>query len=110
MKNIIEDYLIGVGSDASIVHEFSPSIEEFEGKFKIDISCGDGKYLQEVDKAWSDGELDDDEFAKYDGNVDFNYPIRDRETNKLHNKLRFTMKHDTKTDEYLYYINGKLRS
>lgn len=92
---------------------FCRCVESVENKFGIEISCGDGKFLNDL---WSQWRLDRysletpsyEEFAKYDGKVDWTYPPRDFETKKLlsNRAHSFVVKMDK--DEYLhYYLDGK---
>jgi hypothetical protein len=90
--------------------DFCRCVESVENKFEIEISCGDGKFLNDLWDQWKlgTGELSDEEFEKYDGEVDWSYPPRDGETkNLLSNRTHsFVVKMDK--DECLYYyLDGK---
>lgn len=95
--------------------DFCRCVESVENKFGIEISCGDGKFLNDL---WSQWKLDRysletpsyKEFAKYDGKADWTYPPRDGETKELlsNRAHSFVVKMDK--DEYLhYYLDGKKR-
>lgn len=90
--------------------DFCNGVEDVENKFDIEISCGDGKFLNDLIKPWLDGRMSDEEFRKYDGEVDWGCPPRDFETKKLlSNRVHsFVVKEDK--DGYLYYyLDGKKR-
>jgi hypothetical protein len=86
------------------------SIEEIECSFAIEFSCGDGKYLSDLDTH--------EELKKYDGKVCLLSPPRLNaiEMSELPKQMlagknyRFTMKYSPKTEEQIFYINGKERN
>ena len=85
------------------LRKFCGSVEHMEEAFDIEFSCGDGKYLSDI-------EDDDNELEKYDGEVSTLYPPRNREdrkelaVNKWH---RFTAKYSEKNEELVYFLNRK---
>lgn len=87
--------------------------ENVESNFGIEISCGDGKFLNDLWDQWRLDRYDvrtpsHEEFTKYDGEVDWTYPPRDSETKKLlsNRAHSFIVKMDK--EEYLhYYLDGK---
>ena len=84
------------------LHKACGSVEHIERAFEIEFSCGDGKYLND--------DLTDEELEKYDGNVSLDFPPRFVDTNeplKVNKPYRFTIKYSEKTEEAVYYINGK---
>ena len=91
------------------------SVEQIERGFEIEFSCGDGKYIEDFYQ-WSDNEqairttVTDEELEKYDGNVSLDFPPRfvaTKEPLKTNKPYRFTIKYSEKTEEVVYYINGK---
>lgn len=90
--------------------DFCDSAEGVENKFGIEISCGDGKFLSDLYDQWrlGTGTLSDEEFRKYDGEVDWTYPPRDRETtNLLSNRAHSFVVEMDKTERLRYYLDGK---
>lgn len=87
--------------------QFADGIEDL---FKIEFSCGDGKFLNDLSGPWLKGEVSDEEFRKYDGEVDLSSPIRDPDSGKLLYRATFKIVWNDKTDEESYFLNGKLRS
>lgn len=86
--------------------KLSRSIEGVEQDFDIEFSCGDNKYL-------SDLENSETEFLKYDGNVCTQSVPRFRDTNeqfKPNKPYRFTIRVSADEEEVVFYINGKERS
>lgn len=84
------------------LYVFCNGVEGFEKNFGIELSCGDGKFLSDVDH-------DDSELEKYDGNVDLSFPPRFFETKELLKRskpYRFTIKVD-KNDNLRYFLNSK---
>jgi len=84
------------------------SVELLEQYFNIEFSCGDGKYLSDI-------EDDPKELELYDGNVCYNYAPRERDDGKefkLNTDYNFTIKSkETKLgDEVTFFINNKVRS
>lgn len=76
-------------------------IEGIERYFNIEFSCGDGKYLSE---------LDDEELEKYDGNVCLLTPPKvsnTREQLKPNKWHRFTVKYYENSDREVFYLNRK---
>jgi hypothetical protein len=106
--------------------KYCGSIEDIEQNFKIEFSCGDGKYFSDFWR-WTEGDAlvanwpdtpeADEEVYKYDGQVCTLFPPRLNITKMsqvvepmLANKgYRFTIKYFKKTGEEVYYINGKER-
>ena len=86
------------------------SVEDFECSFAIEFSCGDGKYLSDLDTK--------EEIEKYDGNVCLLTPPRLNvikmsmlpEQMKAGKDYRFTVKYSPKTEQQIFYINGKERN
>ena len=91
------------------LHKLLGSVEQIEIDFEIELSCGDGKFLRDI-------EDDDAALAKYDGNVCYLSPPRFVDTKKIfktNKDYRFTVKRkavDDITDECRFYINGRERS
>jgi hypothetical protein len=84
------------------LRKFCDCVEGIEIKFGIQLSCGDGKYLSDI-------EDDDAELEKYDGKVCLVSLPRFTQTGKtfVANKpYRFTIK-ITKDEELRYYLNSK---
>ena len=86
------------------------SVEDIECSFAIEFSCGDGKYLSDLDTK--------EEIEKYDGNVCLITPPRLNvikmsmlpEQMKAGKDYRFTVKYNHKTEQQIFYINGKERN
>ena len=82
------------------LRKFCDCVEAIENKFGVEFSCGDGKYLSD---------LDDKELEKYDGNVcltslpRFFYNGKEFYPNEPY---RFTIKID-KDEQLRYYLNSK---
>jgi hypothetical protein len=90
--------------------DFCNSVEGVENKFGIEISCGNGKFLNDLWEQWriGTGTISDEEFEKYDGEVDWNYPPRDGETKDLLSNRAHSFVVKIDEDEYLhYYLDGK---
>lgn len=90
------------------LHHLLGSVEQIEIDFEIELSCGDGKFLRDI-------EDDDAELAKYDGNVCYLSPPRFVDTGevfKLNKDYRFTVKNKEygSDTECRFYINGRERS
>lgn len=89
---------------------FCGCVESVENKFGIEISCGDGKFLNDLWEQWrlGTGTISDEEFGKYDGEVDWAYPPRDRETKDLlsNRTHSFVVKMD-KDERLHYYLDSK---
>ena len=90
------------------LHKLLGAVEQVEIDFKIEFSCGDEKFLRDI-------EDDDVELAKYDGTVCYSSAPRFVDTGevfKLNKDYRFTVKHRVcgDTTECRFYINGKERS
>jgi hypothetical protein len=114
------------GSSYEKLTKYCGSAEDVEINFKIEFSCGDGKYFSDFWK-WTDGGAlvanwpdtpeGDDEVYKYDGQVCTNTPPRLNAIKMsqvvelmLPNKpYRFTIKYFKKVEQEVYYINGKER-
>jgi hypothetical protein len=86
------------------------SVEAIECSFRIEFSCGDGKYMSLLHT--------EEEIEKYDGKVCLLTPPRfhtikmsmlpeQMKADKDHN---FTIKYKPKTEEQIFYINGKERN
>ena len=86
------------------------SVEEVECSFAIEFSCGDGKYLSDLDTK--------EELEKHDGNVCLLTPPRLNvikmsmlpEQMKAGKDYRFTVKYSPKTEQQIFLINGKERN
>ena len=86
------------------------SVEDIECSFAIEFSCGDGKYLSDLNTK--------EEIEMYDGNVCLLTPPRLNvikmsmlpEQMKSGKDYRFTVKYNPKTEEQVFYINSKERS
>jgi hypothetical protein len=86
------------------------SVEDIECSFAIEFSCGDGKYLSDLNTK--------EEIEKYDGNVCLLTPPRLNvikmsmlpEQMKAGKDYRFTVKYSPKTEQQIFYINGKERN
>jgi hypothetical protein len=81
------------------------SVEEVEKAFNIEFSCGDGKYI-------SDMEDDSSELDKYDGNVCLSSPPRESNDGKefeLGKDYLFEImrKGDSEPYEWRFYIDEK---
>ena len=90
------------------LHKLLGSAEQIEIDFEIELSCGDGKFLRDI-------EDDDAELATYDGNVCYLSPPRfsdTKKTFKLNKDYNFTVKNREygDTTECRFYINGRERS
>jgi len=82
------------------LRKFCDCVEAIESNFGIEFSCGDGKYISD---------LDDKELQKYDGEVCLKSMPRYIDSHKefYPNKpYRFTIKID-KDEELRYYLNSK---
>lgn len=92
------------------LHKLLGSVEEIECSFAIEFSCGDGKYLSDLNTK--------EEIEKYDGKVCLRTPPRFHsikmsmlpEQMKANKEYRFTIKYKPKTEEQIFYINGKERN
>ena len=92
------------------LHKLLGSVEDIEYSFAIEFSCGDGKYLSDLDTK--------EEIEKYDGNVCLITPPRLNvikmsmlpEQMKAGKDYRFTVKYNHKTEQQIFYINGKERN
>jgi len=86
------------------------SVEDIECSFAIEFSCGDGKYLSDLNTK--------EEIEKYDGNVCLLTPPRLNvikmsmlpEQMKAGKDYRFTVKYSSKREEQIFYINSKERN
>ena len=89
--------------------KYCGSVEDVEQNFEIEFSCGDDKYLSD---------LEGEELEKYDGKVCTETCPRLNaikmsmvpEQMRAHKMYRFTVKYSAKTEKEIYYINGKERS
>jgi len=106
--------------------KFCGSVEDVEQNFKIEFSCGDGKYFSDFWNQSEDGSVyanfhtqeQYEDVYKYDGQVCTNSPPRFNvikmsmvpEPMKPHTIYRFTVKYYPKNQEAVYYINNKERS
>jgi hypothetical protein len=88
---------------------FFDCVEGAEIAFRLEFSCGDGKYLSDIENNTS-------ELSKYDGLVSLEYPARlnpvkmSQVQEVLKNTARFTIKHYPSAKEVVFYVNGKERS
>ena len=86
------------------------SVEDIEQSFAIEFSCGDGKYLSDLNTK--------EEIERYDGNVCLLTPPRLNvikmsmlpEQMKAGKDYNFTVKYSPKTEQQIFYINGKERN
>jgi hypothetical protein len=86
------------------------SVEAIEQSFAIEFSCGDGKYLSDLNTK--------EEIEKYDGNVCLLTPPRlvvikmsqVPEQMRAGKDYRFTIKYSPRTEEQIFLINGKERN
>ena len=86
------------------------SVEDIESSFEIEFSCGDGKYLSDLNTK--------EEIEKYDGNVCLLTPPRlvvikmsqVPEQMRAGKDYRFTIKYSPRTEEHIFLINGKERN
>lgn len=86
------------------------SVEDIECSFAIEFSCGDGKYLSDLNTK--------EEIEKYDGNVCLLTPPRLNvikmsmlpEQMKAGKDYNFTVKYSPKTEQQIFLINGKERN
>jgi len=86
------------------------SVEEVECSFAIEFSCGDEKYLSDLNTK--------EEIEKYDGNVCLLTPPRlvvikmsqVPEQMRAGKDYRFTIKYSPRTEEQIFLINGKERN
>jgi hypothetical protein len=86
------------------------SVEEVECSFAIEFSCGDGKYLSDLNTK--------EEIEMYDGNVCLLTPPRLNvikmsmlpEQMRAGKDYRFTIKYNHKAEEQIFLINGKERN
>jgi hypothetical protein len=86
------------------------SVEDIECSFAIEFSCGDGKYLSDLNTK--------EEIEKYDGKVCLLTPPRlvvikmsqIPEQMRAGKDYRFTIKYKPKTEEHIFLINGKERN
>jgi hypothetical protein len=86
------------------------SVEDIECSFAIEFSCGDGKYLSDLDTR--------EEIEKYDGEVCLLTPPRLAvikmsqvpEQMRAGKDYRFTVKYSPKTEQQIFYINSKERN
>lgn len=111
MKNIIYDEIIIFGSETNGIFaeliELCEGAEQFEVSFGLDISCGDGLFLSDIDE---DAGLSE----KYDGHVCTKSAPRYSDTKKLLDfgrKYRFTVTnpdYSTYMRDCVCYINGQM--
>jgi hypothetical protein len=112
METIFDSYLTFPASDW-VEKEFdkltklSTCVEGVEIDFDIDLSCGDGKFLPDLE--------DTPEELEYDGKVCLKSVPRFRDTKELfkpNKDYRFTIKvyGEDDDEEIRFYINGKERS
>ena len=79
------------------------SIEHIEEAFDIDFSCGDNKYLSDIEDY-------DKELAKYDGKVCTDSVPRDRNDGrefKPNKDYRFRIKYSERDEEFVFFLNNK---
>lgn len=85
------------------LHKACGSIEHIEEAFDIDFSCGDNKYLPDI-------EDNHDELAKYDGNTCTDSVPRERNDGKVfkpHKDYRFSIKYSERDEELVFFLNNK---
>lgn len=88
------------------VAKYCGSIEQTEQAFNIEFSCGDGKYLSDI-------EDNEEDLEKYDGEVSTEFPPIDclAGVEFIPNKAyRFTIIYFPNREESVFYINSKERS
>jgi hypothetical protein len=92
------------------LHKLLGSVEAIECSFAIEFSCGDGKYLSDLDTK--------EEIEKYDGKVCLLTPPRlvvikmsqVPEQMRAGKDYRFTIKYSPRAEEQIFLINGKERN
>lgn len=109
MKTIVDVYLSFPMSEyiedqLEELYKACGSMEAVEEAFDIEFSCGDNKYLSDI-------EDDMEELDKYDGKVCTNCVPRERhdgkefKPNKVYN---FQIKYSEQNEEVSFYLNGEL--
>ena len=111
MKNIIFDEIIIFGKETNEsfleMIELCDGAERFELSFGLDLSCGDGLFLPDIDE---NAEL----MRKYDGLVCEKSVPRYSDTKKLLNigrEYRFTVTNPDESPyirDCIFYINGQM--
>lgn len=111
MDSIFDAYLSFPASEwvekkVDKLHKLSNCIEGVEIDFDIELSCGDGKFLSDLE--------DTEEELNYDGKVCLQSVPRFRDTKQLfkpNKEYRFTVKvYGDDDEEVRFYINGRERS
>lgn len=85
------------------LYKFCGTIEDIEKCFDVEFSCGDGKYLSEI-------EDDEAELEKYDGNVcTLTPPIERRDGKELKANVphNFVVKYSEQDEQMVFFLNGK---
>lgn len=97
------------------LRKYFDSIESIENCFKIEFSCGDGKFFEDFYQ-WSENQealicvVSDQELEKYDGVSSLDTPARLRSTKKIlkvNKPYRFTVKYYPIPQHEVYCMNGK---
>jgi len=97
------------------LRKYFDSVESIESCFKIQFSCGDGKYFDDF-YYWSDNQyalicsVSDEELLKYDGAVCTSTPPRFTDSKQIFDTdkdYRFTVKYHPIPQHETYYINNK---
>jgi hypothetical protein len=130
--NIVLDVVLSFPTDVETnrvftkLYKFCGAVEDVENDFGIEFSCGDGKYFSDY-WYWTEGgslvanyhtDEEYEEVAKYDGKVCLLTPPRFKQTKRSQvpeqmeqdKRYRFTVKYYEKSQQYVFYINGKERS
>ena len=90
---------------AKLVRHFN-CVESVEKAFQVEFSCGDGKYLSDLDKLFMDDKMSEEDFSRYDGQVDLTHPLRVNESGELITHARFQC--FVEDGEAWYYLNGRM--
>jgi len=107
MRTLFDEYITfpcGEVSEQKLIKlwKLCDNIESIERNFGLEFSCGDGKYLSDI-------EIDAAELEKYDGQVCVVGPpryVKNNELLKIGKRYRFTVKID-KDEQLRYYFNTK---
>jgi len=108
MEIVFDEYLSfpmpsHMEEDYAALHKACGSVEQIEEAFDIELSCGDNKYLSDI-------EDDDEELAKYDGNACTDCVPRHRDGKKkfkVDKPYRFTIKYSEHREELVFFLNSR---